>query len=345
MPTIDELRPSIMAAAQGAMSLNLAFIGISNGLFDALAEAPLAAETLAARVGVDPGYVRRWCEAAFAFGLLDSTRADAVPGDHFSLTDLGQAFRPSTPGTLMPFAIGAVLGAHMSERAAGLMKTGERPGEKVLGERPTILPWFGPMLEASFGGFFEREILPTLAVYRELDARGGVAVDLGCGNGWYLRKLVTRYPHVRGVGLDGFAENIVHAEEAAKAGGVEARLSFRTGDIYHFTVDEPVSLVAMNRALHHVWDQRDKVFAILRDALAPGGAVVIWEPRWPDALASLREPRQRAMAFQNLNEHVQGNHFLRPAEIEAAMREVGLTPQTFLFAEGTEAVVVGTRSA
>jgi SAM-dependent methyltransferase len=340
MPTLDELRPTVMAAAQGAATLNLAFIGVTNGLFDALAGGPLAADALATRTGLDAGYVRRWSEAAFAFGMLDL--GDAA-GATFALTDLGRAFRPSTPGTLMPFAIQSVLGAHMSERAAGLMKTGERPGEQVLGERATILPWFGPMLEASFGAFFEREILPNLEVYRELDARGGVAVDLGCGNGWYLRKLVTRYPHVRGVGLDGFEENIQHAEEAAKKAGVAARLFFRSGDIYHFSVDEPVSLVAMNRALHHVWDQRDKVFGILRDAVVPGGAVVIWEPRWPDELASLREPRKRPLAFQNLSEHVQGNHFLRPDEIEAAMREVGLSAKTFLFAEGTEAVVVGTK--
>jgi SAM-dependent methyltransferase len=340
MPTLDELRPSMMAAAQGAATLNLAFIGVTNGLFDALAAGPLAADALATPAGLDAGYVRRWCEAAFAFGMLDLGDAG---GATFALTELGRAFRPSTPGTLMPFAIQSVLGAHMSERAAGLMKTGERPGERVLGERETILPWFGPMLEATFGAFFEREILPNLEVYRELDARGGVAVDLGCGNGWYLRKLVTKFPHVRGVGLDGFEENIQHAEEAAKKAGVDARLYFRSGDIYHFSVDEPVSLVAMNRALHHVWDQRDRVFGILRDAVVPGGAVVIWEPRWPDEIASLREPRKRPLAFQNLSEHVQGNHFLRPDEIEAAMREVGLSPKTFLFAEGTEAVVVGTK--
>ncbi len=347
MPTVDELRPSIMSAAQGAATLNLAFIGVTNGLFEALAERGLGAEALAERAGVDAGYVRRWCEAAFAFGMLEVDAADAADASspRFTLTDLGHAFRPSTPGTLMPFAIQSVLGAHMSERAAGLMKTGERPGEVVLGERATILPWFGPMLEASFGGFFEREILPSLELYRELEARGGVAVDLGCGNGWYLRKLVTRYPHVRGVGLDGFEENVRHAEATAKQAGVDARLSFRTGDIYHFAVEEPVSLVAMNRALHHVWERRDEVFGILRDAIVPGGAVVIWEPRWPDALASLRAPRQRPMAFQNLNEHVQGNHFLRPAEIEAAMREVGLSPRTYLFAEGAEAVIVGTRAA
>ncbi len=122
------------------------------------------------------------------------------------------------------------------------------------------------------------------------------------------------------------------------------RLSFRAGDIHDFTIAEPVSLVAMNRALHHVWDRKDEVFARLRDALQPGGAVVIWEPRWPDDLEVLRDPRRRGLAFQNLSEHVQGNHFLRPAEIEAAMRKAGLTPETFLFAEGAEAVIVGVRA-
>jgi hypothetical protein len=85
------------------------------------------------------------------------------------------------------------------------------------------------------------------------------------------------------------------------------------------------------------------VFETLRNAAATGGAVVIWEPRWPDDVAGLRDPRRRAMAYQNLGEHVQGNHFLRPEEIEAAMRAAGLSPRTFLFADDAEQVVVGRR--
>lgn len=339
MTISDSLRASVLAQGQGAMSLQLAFIGVTRGLFEALAAAPgSTADQLATRAGVDAAYTRRWCEAAFAFALLDE-RAGS-----FTLTELGDAFRPSAPGTLMPFAIQAVLGAHMADRASELMLTGERPGESVLAERGTILPWFGPMLESSFAPFFEREILPTLGAFRELDADGAVAVDLGCGNGWYLRKLLARFPRLRGIGLDGFDENIQQASGAAKAAGLEQRLTFQQGDIYRYTVGEPVAFLAMNRALHHVWDQRQKVFGIVRDALAPGGAAVIWEPRWPDDLAALRDPRRRGMAFQNLSEHVQGNHFLRPAEIEAAMRDAGLSPRTFLFGEGAEAVIVGTRT-
>lgn len=334
----DDLRRTVLAQGQGAMSLFLAFVGISGGLFERLAEAGASPAALAATATLDEGYVQRWCEAAFAFGYLEE--ADGA----YSLGELGRAFLPSTPGTLMPFAVQAVLGAHMMERAAGLMHTGQRPGESVLAEWATILPWFGPMLEASFGALFEREILPTVPVFAELDAQGGVAVDLGCGNGWYLRKLAARFANVRGIGLDGFEENVRQADAAARAAGVGERLSFRAGDIHHYTVTEKVALIAMNRALHHVWDRKESVFAFLRDSLAPGGAAVIWEPRWPDAVASLRDPRRRPMAFQNLGEHVQGNHFLRPAEIEAELRAVGLSPETFLFAEGNEAVVVGRKA-
>jgi SAM-dependent methyltransferase len=334
---LDEHRKSVMAAAQAAASLQIAFIGIVNGLFEALAAGgPADVDALAERATVDVGYVRRWADAAYAFGMLDAD------GERLSLTELGNAFRPSTPGTLMPFAVQSMLGAHMTERAAGLMKTGERPGEAVLGERATILPWFGPMLEANFAGFFAREILPNIDAYRALDARGGTAVDLGCGNGWYLRALAARYPHVRGLGIEGFDETVRLAREAAAKAGVADRLRFEVGDIYHWSHDEPAALIAMNRALHHVWDERERVFRILREALAPGGVVVIWEPRWPDDRAALREPRGRGLAVQNLSEHVQGNHFLRPAEIEEAMRAVGLSARTHLFAEGNEMVVVGT---
>lgn len=337
MSVTDELRQATMAQAQGAMALQLAFIGVANGLLASLGDQPADAPDLARRLSLDAGYVTRWCEAAFGFGYLD------VREGRYALTDLARAFLPGQPGTLMPFAVQAVLGAHMAERAAGLMRTGERPGESVLAERATILPWFGPMLEATFGPLFDREILPGVPELAGVGSRGGVALDLGCGNGWYLRRLAARFPALRGVGLDGFEENVRQATEQARREGVGDRLTFTTGDIYSHAPLEPVALVAMNRALHHVWEQRARVFHLLHDALEPGGVAVIWEPAWPADLQRLRDPRARGMAMQNLAEHVQGNHFLRPTEIEAAFAEVGMPARTYLFGGGLEAVVVGRR--
>lgn len=337
MPVPDDLRKTTLAHAQGAMGLQLAFVGITNGLFVALAREPATPAELAARLSLDAGYVTRWCEAAFAFGYLERREG------HFEASDLARAFLPDAPDTLMPFAVQSVLTAHMTERAAGLMRTGERPGESVLAERETILPWFGPMLEASFGPLFEREVLPGVPAFAKVEARGGLALDLGCGNGWYLRRLASRFPSLRGLGIDGFDENVGQATALAARDGLASRLAFQKGDIYEHAPLQPASLVALNRALHHVWDQRERVFRLLHDALEPGGVAVIWEPAWPDDIESLREGRARGMAFQNLSEHVQGNHFLRPAEIAAAFAEVGMQSETYLFAGGLEAVVVGTR--
>jgi SAM-dependent methyltransferase len=332
----EDFRNIVQGWMSGAASLQLAFVGVSNGLFDAFAS-PRAPAEAAAVAGVDAGYVLRWAEAAYAFGLLESE------GETFTTSTIGRAFRPGAQGTLMPAAVQAILGAHMMERTASLMKTGERPGEVVLGERPAIAPWFGPMLEASFGGFFADAILPRLDVFDSIDRRGGLVVDLGCGNGWYLRALAHRFQRIRGLGLDGMAENIAQAE--TRTGEFGGRLQFRKDDIFTFSSNDPVDAVVMNRALHHVWNDAPRVFATIRDVLVPGGAAIIWEPAWPATREALRHPRLRPMAFQNLSEHVQGNHFLSPDAIVAAFAAVGMTAETFLFAEGAEAVVVARRDA
>ncbi len=226
--------------------------------------------------------------------------------------------------------------------AAQVERDGHQPGEGVLSERPVLAEFFGPMLETRYGALFRAKILDALPLFADVDARGGLVVDLGCGNGWYLRALAERFPRLRGLGLDGMPQNIDGAVALAQARGVDDRLAFQLGDLHGLSVDEPVSAFVMNRALHHVWDGRRALLEAMVSRLEPGGSVVIWEPRWPDERAALRSPALRPMAWQNLAEHVQGNRFLRPAEIEAEYRAVGLEARTLLFAGGNEAVVVGT---
>jgi SAM-dependent methyltransferase len=333
----DEIREQLMASAQGAQRLNLAYIGISAGLWTALGEGARSVTELAEMTGTDVGYLARWADAAFAFELVD---VDAE--ERLVLTPLGAAFDPDRPNTCMPFAVMHVLSAHMSERAAGLLRTGVRPGEAVLAERETILPWFGPMLEATFGPVFEQHILPRLSVFEDLADRG-LVLDLGCGNGWYLRRLAARYPQLRGLGLDGFEPPVAQARAQSAEAGLGERLEFRVGDLTTYEPTEPLGAVVMNRALHHVWPDRAALVDTVARHLAPGGAFVIWEPAWPAERATLRSPAYRMMAVQNLSEHVQGNHFLQPEEVAEALSAGGLVPEVHRFLAGNEAVIVGRR--
>ncbi|WP_374544436.1 trans-aconitate 2-methyltransferase [Rhodoblastus sp.] len=340
-PGRNDLKAQSWPMARSAQSLGLAYIGIVNGLFATLRRLDVAeANRLAEAAGMDPGYVRCWCDAAYAFGYLEAE------GERFRLSEAGAAMDPQAPETLMPVAVQAMLNMHMAERAAELMRSGARPGEQVMAERATLLPWFGPMLEASFSAFFAETIGPGVPIFAEVDARGGLVVDLGCGNGWYLRALARRFPNLRGVGLDGFAENIAQAQRLAEKDGLGERLRFAPGDAHEFTLDGPADIIAMNRALHHVWEAGGAVFIRrLRDNLRPGGAAVIWEPDWPADRAALRAPARRGFAFQNLTEYVQGNHLLRAEEIAEAFAAEGMQPEIHRFGEGPEAVVVARRAS
>ncbi len=333
-----ELKQKVIAKMQGALMLQLAFIGVANNLFSVLAtKKKLTSSELAKASGMDAAYVERWCDSAYAFELLDAS------GEHFELTELGSAFLPAAEGTVMPFAVNAVLSAHMATRASELARTGERPGESVLAERAAILPWFGPMLEAMFGPLFEQHVLPKLTVFKEIDERAGIVVDLGCGNGWYLRALTRQYRKLRTVGLDGFDENINQASSQAEAEGSADRMAFQAGDIFDYVATEPVDAIVMNRALHHVWNRKAEVFKKFADSLKPGGTALIWEPAWPADRSQLRSPAYRAMSFQNLGEHVQGNHFLQPDEIQKEFEQVGMESDVMLFMDGNEAVVSATK--
>ncbi len=334
-----DLKQQARAMAQGAHSLTVAYIGVVNGLFAALKQLNSGdVATIATAAGMDEGYVRRWCDAAFAFGYLDAE------GEAFRLSETGAAMLPDAPGSLMPLAMTMVSSVHMGVRAAGLMRSGERPGEKVMAEVETLLPWFGAMLEGTFSRFFEEKICPGVPVFSEINERGGLVADLGCGNGWYLRALARRCGAVRGLGLDGFEENIAQATRLAQEEGLGDRLRFVQGDAHEFTLDQPADLIAMSRALHHVWEGGITPFIRrLRENLRPGGAVAIWEPDWPSDRSVLRKPAVRSLALHNLNEHVQGNHLLHADEIADAFAAEGFAPEIYRFSDGIEAMIVARR--
>jgi len=85
------LRDQAVQQAQGAMALQLAFIGVANGLFQALTEGPRRLEDLARAAGMDPDYVARWVDAAFAFGYL------AEEGEAITLTETGRGYATNGP--------------------------------------------------------------------------------------------------------------------------------------------------------------------------------------------------------------------------------------------------------
>lgn len=109
----------------------------------------------------------------------------------------------------------------------------------------------------------------------------GPVVDVGCGTGWLLRRLVQRHPGARGIGLDLSGRMIDEARERARS-ECPGRLSFIQGDWEDESardqllelLDRPASLIVCVSAFHYFRDPESALVA-MRRLLASGGRVLL----------------------------------------------------------------------
>jgi SAM-dependent methyltransferase len=120
-------------------------------------------------------------------------------------------------------------------------------------------------------------------ILRNLPARRGVAVDVGCGKGVLAGKLATQFAHVTGIDRNaGMA-----AAASARLRGVP-QVSIQRCDFADFSStagDGGADLITMVAVLHHM-DLGDALARIPR-LVAPGGRLLVVGLARPDSLADL----------------------------------------------------------
>ena len=192
-----------------------------------------------------------------------------------------------------------------------------------------------------------------------------LALDVGCGTGFFCQRLLAAFPNARVIAVDG-ARSMV--ETATERLGEQAELvDFRTGDFRDLdrllTPEETGSLVISSYALHHV-DHDAKVGVIRRclEFLEPGGwflnadLIVGETERLETRFQELRvegivhragpdDPRYRdsarVRAFLDDLEAKEGDQPLPLTEDLAILREAGLRHAGVFWSEFREAVTGG----
>lgn len=325
----------------GTMALSVAYIGLFHGMFDALAEGRGARpEDLAAAKGLDTGYVRRWCEAAYAFGLLRQARGRyrLTPFARDGLCAAGQAF---SGGQILR---GIFATAIVATTYALCMRDGARPGYGAMARFPEFGPLFGSMLENVQRGTFLHEILPQVPDYAEVGGAGGAIIDMGCANAWFLVALAERFPGVTGVAMDFVEPNVQAARAKIQAAGLQNRLTVQQANIAEYRFDRTYDLICMNQVVHDVWDRRAEVLGRAREALRQGGRIALWDRPFPDDLRDVKRPPMHFMVFLNLFEEMGGAHLLSETEMVQGLQEAGFAGiRTYRVDQGAQAVVVGRR--
>jgi ubiquinone/menaquinone biosynthesis C-methylase UbiE len=125
----------------------------------------------------------------------------------------------------------------------------------------------------------EELVAAMLEVAGEEIAGHGALLDVGCGTGWWLERLLREgVAAERLIGIELLADRARAA--AARAPG--ARVEW--GDAGQLPVpDASCSLVTLFTVLSSMGSASEAAAALreARRVLAPGGAVAVWEPRWP----------------------------------------------------------------
>jgi SAM-dependent methyltransferase len=171
-----------------------------------------------------------------------------------------------------------------------------------------------------FVGYFEA-IFPGL--------RSGSVLDLGCGPGDIVLRLASRHPGLVVHGIDGSAAMLQFAVERLHEGsGLSGRVQFIEGMLPGATLPLPCyDAVISNSLLHHLHDPQ-VFWRAVREAGAPGAAVLVMDLFRP---ASEQAARDLVAQYAAGEPEVLQRDFqaslcaaFEPGEVRAQLAECGL---------------------
>lgn len=280
----DRIFGSMLAGAE-LLSIELGRrLGLYATLFD---EGPVTAARFAFAAGIAERYASEWLAQQAAAGILDvvtpgdaATREYLLPAAHVPVLvdESHPQHRTGSPRLFeaLALALPAVERAYRS--GAGVEY--EAFGADL---REGIASINRPSFEYLLPSWMDR--MPDIA---ERLREGGFILDAGCGLGWSSIALARRFPAAWIVAVDLDADSISTARRNAEEAGVADRIRFVHGDaaqVARRRSDAPFTLVHVVQALH---DMADPVAALraFREALAPGGAILLGEGAVADEFAA-----------------------------------------------------------
>ncbi|MEU9111226.1 class I SAM-dependent methyltransferase [Streptomyces sp. NPDC048483] len=245
--------------------------GLEIGVFDALADGPTDAATVAGRLGID----RRACTTLLAClalqGLLirDGSRFALGPG----VRELLVSTEPSYAGGIHRVAAGA-----MEWQALGRLAEAVRHGGPLDGFDSTV-PDFPYWHDFAATGTFATDRLAAMvadALAATTAERPGPRIlDVGCGSAAVGIELAARHPGARLWAQD-WPTVLAVAEERAKERGVHDRTTLLPGDAFGIPLGGPYDvIVAANLLFHFSPERAVLLLERLAGSLAPEGSLVI----------------------------------------------------------------------
>ena len=293
--TEDALMTRLLESTTQALELYGIHLGKELGLYEAMRFGnPVTPPQLADATGVALRYAREWLEQQAVAGFIrvagTSRVADerryVLPEEHANVLAADDHPAHLAPLAQMVAGIGGAL-----ERVVDAYRTGGG----------VAYPHFGAAFRRGQAGINRPAFLTDLAsrwipavpdIHAALTSSATRVADFGCGAGWSTIAVARAYPRADVVGFDADEASIADARAHAAAHGAAAR--FERRDAMSIGGEGPFDLVLVLEALHDMSRPRD-VLAVLREALTPGGSVLVADEKVGDHFHAPADDIERLM--------------------------------------------------
>jgi SAM-dependent methyltransferase len=107
-------------------------------------------------------------------------------------------------------------------------------------------------------------------------------VDVAGGHGAFAMAMCRRHPRLRATVLD-LPPSARVGRQIVEEEGFAERIDFREGDVFEIGLGEGLDVVSAFNLVHHLPEERDRELCrMARDALRPGGALVVGDSARPE---------------------------------------------------------------
>jgi len=324
----DPNAQSIQHMARAFSRSRILLTGAELDIFSLLAAEPLAAESVASRLGADTRAVTILLDALSAMGLLDKD---------------GSLYR--TPPDLIPvLTVGSdesILPSLL--HSAHLWKTWSQLTDVVRKGGPASRPdrGEGDRTKAFIGAMHVRALHDATELVRTVDpGAAGRLIDVGGGSGSYTIGFLKAVPGMRATLFD-LPEVISMARERISAEGLSDRVDLAAGDYNEDDLPGGHDLAFLSAIIHqNSHEQNITLYQKIHGALIPGGRVIVRDyAMTPDRT---RPPSGALFAVNMLVNTEAGNSYTLE-EIKAGLQAAGFERVKLLKDDEMSSLVEGYR--
>lgn len=234
---------------------------------------PATADELAARAEVSPRYAEEMLAVLAAAGIAEydsSGRSFVLPdGARHCLTDETSPFYMAG----WPQGLNAMVARIPDVAAAARRGTGVP--FSLYGD--DLVEGLDRMNSPAIRALLGRKWIRVMTDVTERLEGGGRVADLGCGSGAAALSVAAAFPATEVVGYDIDETSIARARRHADESGIR-NLSFEVRSVHDLEATGSFDLAITFDVIHDLGDPEGAMRAI-RDALVPGGAYLMVEPR------------------------------------------------------------------